>query len=199
MAASRTGRGSAERATAPDTGSARRYIPQQFASASVNPIVRQRFRRAIEATMQDKGYRLVPEAAQADFVLSVQFGGPGEGAPVRRSSAVVVGVSTGWGYGPWGVSRFGAYRPWGLWEPWGLYQPWGWGFYGAPVWGGYAVPAYRAGPRVYSDRAMVVVLRQRPTGQVAWSARLGSDALGSHRLTQDRVQELTRKIFEDLR
>ena len=64
---------------------------------------------------------------------------------------------------------------------------------------GYAVPAYRAGPRVYSDRAMVVVLRQRPTGQVAWSARLGSDALGSHRLTQDRVQDLTRKIFEGLK
>jgi hypothetical protein len=55
------------------------------------------------------------------------------------------------------------------------------------------------GRRVYSDRAIVLVLRDRPTGQVAWSARLGSDAFGSRRMTQDRVQELTTKLFKSLR
>ena len=160
-------------------------------------IVEQRFRRAMEATMQQKGYHLVADAAQADFVLSVQFGEPQGGAPARRNAAVVVGLSGGWGYRPFGFGRFG-YRPWGFWEPFGLYQPWGWGFYGAPVWGGYAVPAYGGGRRVYSDRAMVVVLRERPTGQVAWSARLGSDALDAHRLTEDRVRDLTNKLFRGL-
>ena len=160
-------------------------------------IVQQRFRRAMEATMQQKGYHLVADAAQADLTLSVQFGEPQGGAAARRNTAVVVGLSSGWGYGRWGFSRFG-YRPWGFWEPFGLYQPWGWGFYGAPVWGGYAVPAYGGGRRGYSDRSMVVVLRERQTGQVAWSARLGSDALDSHRLTQDRVQELTNQLFRGL-
>lgn len=174
-------------------------VPDTVARAERGPspvseIVQQRFRRAMEATMQRKGYHLVADATQADFVLSMQFGEPQGGAPVRRSAVVAVGFSSGWGYQPWGFSRFG-YRPWGLWEPFGLYQPWGWGFYGAPVWGGYAVPA---GRRVYSDRAMVVVLRERPTGQVAWSARLGSDALESHRLSQDRVQELTNTLFRGL-
>jgi hypothetical protein len=165
--------------------------------SSVSEIVQQRLRRAMEATMQQKGYHLVADAAQADFVLSAQFGEPRDGALARVNPAVVVGVSAGWGYGRWGFSRFG-YRPWGAWEPFGLYQPWGWGFYGAPVWGGYAVPAYGSGRRVYSDRAMVVVLRERSTGQVAWSARLGSDALDSRRLTQDRVQKLANELFRGL-
>jgi hypothetical protein len=165
----------------------------------VSEIVRQRFQRAIEATMLAKGYRQVADASQADFVLSARFGEPAEGAPARRTAAVAVGFSTGWGYRPWGFGRFGLYRPWGFYEPWGLYQPWGWGFYGAPVWGGF-VPAYGgAGQRVYSDRALVVVLRHRPTGYVAWSGRVGSDAFASHRLTQDRVQEITTKLFESLR
>jgi hypothetical protein len=95
--------------------------------------------------------------------------------------------------------HIGFYRPFGFYDPWALYQPWGWGFYGAPAWSGYAVPVYGGGRRLYSDRALVVVLRDRPTGQVAWSARLGSDALGSHRLTQDRVQEIADRLFTSLR
>ncbi len=108
---------------------------------------------------------------------------------------MVVGVSTGWGY-PRGFGRFGFYRPWGLYQPWGFYQPWGWGFYGAPVWG--LAPGYVGGPRVWSDRALVVVLRRSEGGEVAWSAHLGSDALGP-RMSQDRVQRLVDKLFRDLR
>jgi hypothetical protein len=164
----------------------------------VSEIVQQRFRRAIEAAMAAKGYRQVAGVPQADFVLAAAFGEPRDGAPARRNT-VVVGFSAGWGYRPWGVGRFGLYRPWGFWDPWSLYQPWGWGFYGAPVWGGYAVPAYADGRRAYSDRALVVVLRDRGTGEVAWSARLGSDALAGHRLTQERVEKLTTRLFESLR
>jgi len=164
----------------------------------VSEIVQQRFRRAVEATMLAKGYHQVAELAQADFVLSAQFGEPRGGAPAPRNAAVVVGFSTGWGYGPWGFGRRGFYRPWGLYEPWGFYQPWGWGFYGAPGWAGYAAPAYVPGRRAYSDRVLVIVLRDRPTGQVAWSARLGSDAFAARRMTQDQVQDLTTRLFKSL-
>jgi len=161
----------------------------------VGEIVQQRFRRAMESAMQAKGYREVADVAQADFVLSAEFGEPRGGGPARANTAVMVGFSAGWGYGPWGFGRFGYFGPWG---PWGFYQPWGWGFYGAPMWTGYAAPAYVPGRRAYSDRALMVVLRDRPSGQVAWSARLGSDGLAS-RLTQDRVQELVNKLFRTLR
>jgi len=167
------------------------------APSEVGEIVQQRFRRAIEATMLAKGYREVPAESGADFALALQFGAPPDGHVARRTGAVAVGVSAGWGYRPWGFGRIGFSRPWGLLDPWALYQPWG--VYGTPVWGGYAVPVYGGRRRVYSDRALVVVLRDRPTGEVAWSARLGSDALGSHQLTQDRVRELTDKLFKSLR
>jgi hypothetical protein len=149
--------------------------------------------------MQAKGYDRVADAARADFVLAARFGGPPDGGPAPRNTAVVVGFSSGWGFRPWGIGRIGLFRPWGFYGPWGPYEPWGWGFYGAPVWGSYAVPASRGGRRAYSDRALVVVLRDRPTGQVAWSARLGTDALASRRLTQDRVLDLTTRLFRSLR
>jgi hypothetical protein len=65
------------------------------------------------------------------------------------------------------------------------------------MWAGYAAPAYVPGRRVYSDRALVVVLRDRPSGQVAWSARLGSDGLSSD-MTQAKVDEVTARLFKNL-
>ena len=161
--------------------------------APAGEIVQQRFQRAIESAMEAKGYRQVGDTSQADFVLSF---GPGEppsdGRRAYRGGAVVaVGFSGGWAYRPWGLGRFGFYHPWGS------YQPFGVGFY-EPMWG-YAAPMYPAGYRSYSDRVLVAVLRHRPTGQVAWSGRLGSDAVYSHRLTQDQVQKLVNKLFERLR
>ena len=100
---------------------------------------------------------------------------------------VAVGFTSGWGYRPWGFGRFGFYNPWGF------YQPFGMGFYG-PMWGSYAVPAYPGGYRSYSDRVLVAVLRSRTTGLVAWSGRLGSDAVYSQRVTQDRAQQLANKL-----
>jgi len=168
------------------------------AASPVGEIVEQRFQRAIEATMQSKGFRQITEASQADLQLTAQFGEPSADNPRRRSAGIAVGYAAGWGYGPWGVGPIGFFRRWGPFGPWGFYQPWGWGFYGAPAWGGYVWPGYGRGRRAYSDQAMVVVLRSR-NGEVAWSGRLGSDALTSHRLTQDRVQQLTTKLFESLR
>ena len=167
--------------------------------APFGEIVQQRFHRAMEAAMAAKGYREVAAVASADFVLSADFGDRQGGAPPARNTAVAVGFSTGWGYRPWGIGRFGYFAPVGFWAPWGPYQPWGWGFSGARGFGwGYAAPLTADGRRLYSDRALVVVLRERPTGQVAWSARLASDALGSRRLTEERVRDLTGKLFGSL-
>lgn len=179
--------------TGHDTGAAYRRD-----ASPVGEIVQQRFKRAIEATMLAKGYRQVSDTGQADFVLGYRFGerplGRGAGAVVHPYGPVIgIGVAGGWGYHPWGFGRFGFYRPWGF------YQPWSWGFFGAPMWGAFVAPAYPVGYRVYSDGALVVVLRHRPTGYVAWSGRLGSDALYSHRLSQERVQRIVDKLLRNLR
>ncbi len=160
----------------------------------VGEIVQQRFERAIETAMQAKGYHLVRDTSQADFLLSFGFGGPAyDGRRYAHAAPVVaVGVAGGWGYRPWGFGRFGFF------PPWGFYEPWGWGFYGVPMWGGFVAPAYPVGYRAYSDRALVVVLRHRPTGYVAWSGRVGSDAVYSRRLTQERVQKVVDKLFQTL-
>ncbi len=173
-----------------DTGSA-------AASAPVGEIVAQRFRRAIAAAMEGKGYREAGDTAGAEFLLSLRFADPmRDHPPVRRGgAAVAVGFSSGWGYPAFG--RFGFYRPWGFYSPWAFYQPWG--FYGFPAWGGYyAAPYYVPAYRVYSDRALTVVLRHKATGYVAWSGRLGSDALAGHQLTQDRVRKIVDKLFDPL-
>jgi hypothetical protein len=156
-------------------------------------IVEQRFRRAVEATMLAKGYREVADTAQADFALTYRFGERRAGAGVARSHAVVgFGFYGGWGH-PWGFGRPGFYRPWGF------YQPWGWGWYGAPAWGGYVTPAYPVGYRSYEDGTLLVVLRHRATGYVAWSGRVTPDEYGSRRMSQDNVQEIVNRLFKDLR
>jgi hypothetical protein len=157
-------------------------------------IVQQRFQRAIEETMQAKGYHEVGDTSQADFVLTSRFGERRDAtAPVAGRMAVGVGVYGGWGYQPWGF-----YRPWGY-RPFGFYHPWGWGWYGAPVWGGVVAPAYPVGYRSYEDGALIVVLRHRATGYVAWTGRVTPDQYGSRRLSQERVQEIVNQLFKDLR
>ncbi len=164
----------------------------------VSEIVQQRFVRAIAAAMDSRGYREVSDTSGPDFLLSLRFAEASrDHPPVRRGGAVAVGFSTGWGYPPFGFGRFGFYRPWGFYYPWAFYGPPG--FYGSPMWGGYFAAPYVSGYRLYSDRALTVVLRHEATGYVAWSGRLGSDALVSHRLTQDRVQKLVDKLFRSLR
>jgi hypothetical protein len=165
--------------------------------APAGAIVEQRFRRAIEGVMLAKGYHQVGDSSEADFALSADFGGGRAEPPAVRHAGAAVSLGFVGRYHPWGFGRFGFYRPWGF-SPWGFYQPWGWGYYGVPMWGGFVGPGYPSGYRSYSDRALIVQLRHRPTGFVAWSGRLGSDAFYGHRLTQERVQRLVEKLFDSL-
>ena len=184
---------SADHAPAPDTGTARRYIPQQYTSASVDPIVRQRFRRAIEAAMQAKGFRRSEDPASSDFVVSLSF----EGREAYRSSSVAPAVGFAW-YGGW-------YRPWGFGAPWGFYRPWGWGW---SPWGwglgfatvpayGYAAP-YGYGGRAYRDGWLAVTLSLRSDGEVAWIGRYRNEEHRLREMPQEKVQQIVDKVFATL-
>ena len=186
-----------------DSGAARRYIPQRFTSSVVDPIVQQRFRRAIEAAMRAKGFRRADDTAQADFVLGLSF----DDAQAYRRPVVPPAVGFGY-YGGWYGG--GWYRPWGFGAPWGLYRPWGYyGPWGGPWgWGlsfaaypayGYADAAYGEGTRYYRDGWLVVTLSLRSDGEVAWIGRYRGEEHTMRELPQEKVQEVVNKVFATLR
>ncbi len=192
----------------PDTGRYIRRGPQETA----DPIVQQRFRRAIEAAMEARGLRLVADSAQPDFVLIYgledTYGGEGRGDGYGygpASTSVAVGLGWGWGYGPRGFYRpFGLYRPFGFYQPWGFY-PWGWGWsaFGSPFFGAMWAPVYPVGYRSYGgyggQASLVIELRQRSSGEVAWTGRYHLEPRAARRMSQEQVQEVVNKLFADLR
>ncbi len=180
----------------PDTG---RWIRQPPAVA-VDPIIQQRFRRAIEAVMDDKGFRKVEADAQPDFLLSYHFAAPDAGysrRPVAGTAAVGFGWYGGWGWAPtWGpfFPRWGYYRPWG-------FAPLGWGWYGAPAWSFAVVPTYGAPYHTYGgygESGLVVTLRLRSTGEVALEGRYHTSLYEARRMSQEKVQEIVGKMLEKL-
>ncbi len=183
----------------PDTG---RYIRQDHAVTG-DPIVQQRFRRAIEAVMDEKGFRRVDTAAQPDFVLSYAFGGPDDGYAHRRvagGAAISVGYVGGWGYGRGFYPGWGLYRPWRI-APWGWWGPgWGWGFYSVPAWGFAVAPSYAPYHAYggYGETGLVLTLRLRSSGEVAFEGRYHTSAYEARRMSQERVQEIVTKMLKDL-
>ncbi len=178
-----------------DTSVRGRYIPSRYAYAMVDPIVRQRFVRAMDAAMQAKGFHKLDDTAQADFVLSFSFGGePAYTRAAVAAPAVGFAWSGGWGYRPWGFYRPWGYRPWG-WSPWG----WGFGFAAIPSYGYYGVPAYAGGGRAYRDGALVVQLRLRSDGEVAWIGRYRADERDVRRMSDHELQTAVDKLFATLK
>jgi hypothetical protein len=190
----------------PDTG---RYI-RRGASATPDPIVQQRFRRALESAMGSRGFRQVADSEQPDFILSYSIEpGAGGGAEAARTAAfgtAAVGIGWGgWGWGSWGGPGF--YRPLGFYRPWGLYRPWGWGWggWGDPFFGAMWAPAYAYSYPVgyhsyggYGEAALVVQLRLRSSGDVAWEGRYHMDPRSARRMSQQQVQEVVNRLFKDL-
>jgi hypothetical protein len=192
--------GPASSAPSGDTLRDGRYIPQRYAYGAADPIVRQRFRRAIEATMREKGFRFVADTSQADFLLEYSLGG-GRVYRGRRASATT-GVSFGW-YPGWGYPSWGFYRPWGVARPWGgWYAPWGWGwgfgFYGWPAYG-YAASAYPAGARYYREGELVVQLALRSDREVAWIGRYRVGERELSRMTDAEMRKAVGKLFASLK
>ena len=193
---------SASAAPGRDTAAAGRYIPQRFASSDVDPIVQQRFRRAIEAAMTAKGFRKADDPAQADFLVAYAF----DGTDAYRRPAVAPSLGFGY-YGgwarPWGFGApFGFYRPWGLYRPWGWGLggwSWGWGLsFAYPAWGYAGAPYYGGGVRAYRDGWVSVTLRLRSDGEVAWIGRYRGEEHQLRDLPQAKVNELVSKVFATL-
>jgi Domain of unknown function (DUF4136) len=182
-----------------DTAARDRYIPNRFAAGSTDPIVQQRFRRAIGAAMLARGFRKADDSSQADFLVSFSLDGTDAyRRPVVATTAVGFGFyGGGFGYRPWGFGRpFGFYRPWG-------YYPWGWsfGFAGYPAYPayGYASSAYPYGTNYYRDGWLVVELRLRSDGEVAWIGRYRTEEHEARQMPQAKVQEVVNKLFGSLR
>jgi hypothetical protein len=186
----------------PDTG---RYI-RRGASAFSDPIVQQRFRRAIASAMEARGFRQVADSEQPDFLRDYRIepsGGGGGRRPVAGTAAVAIGWGGGWGRGYWpGFYRpIPSYRPWGFYEPWGLFQPWGWGW-GWPFFGAMVAPVYPVGYRSYDGyggAALVVDLRLRSSGDVAWHASYAMEPRAARRMTQAQAVDVVDQLFKNLR
>lgn len=171
-----------------------RYIPE---AEAYDPIAQQRFRRAIEAAMEAKGFRKVEEAAPADFLLSFSFDGADayhRPAPVR--GGVAMSFYGGWGYGGWGFRPWGLYRPWGWYAPWGFGNPWGWGFAFYPYAYAPAYPYY--GGRSYRDGWLTVQLRLRSDGETAWVGRYRTEEHEMREMSQTKLREVVGKLFDTL-
>ena len=180
----------------------------QHEPAFNNEILLQRYQRSLDVAMQAKGFRKVDNASQADFLLTLDIWMGARRSPMMRTT---VGVGFGWygggrgWYNPWGRGRYYPWG-WGLYDLWGrgLYYPWGWGLYdqwaccgyGPPMWGGAMTPYY---PAPYWEGALLVLLRQRSTGHVAWRGTYPMDVYETQRVSQAHVQKVVDKLFEDLR
>jgi hypothetical protein len=157
-------------------------------------IVLQRFRRAVGAAMQAKGFREVETPADAEFLLTAEFSAFGAQGP-RGRTTIGIGIGGMWG----GRGRRGWFEPWGR-GPWGggwMYVPWGWSWFGPMGWG--QIPMGGPGlPMGYRESALVVTLRQRSTRLVAWRGQVATDGMAVGHLTQERMNALVAKLFQKL-
>lgn len=165
-------------------------------------ILNQRLQRAIDTAMQAKGFRRVDDPSTADFILSYHMGlmGGGHGGYQRSAVAIGVGFGSGWPRGgPYGYGS--PYLPWGWYSPWGWYGPWGWNAYGSWGWFGPPVlgPRVAGRPTFYRDGALLLLLRQRTTGLVAWQGQYVMDRYDARHLTQEQAQHLVDRLLADLR
>jgi hypothetical protein len=182
----------------PDSAASERAPGRRYEQGPMlsHEIMHQRFQRALEAGMLSKGFHKVSDPEQADFTLSYQVGVAQHGAGSRAAIAVGTGFYGMWGwgayplwgpyYGPWGYGRFG----------WGPYGRFGRGFYGPPVFGGAVYTGYPY-PSARGAGVVVAELRQRSSGQVAWSGQIITDVYDAN-MPMSRVQSAVNKLLEDL-
>ena len=181
------------RANVPPAGDAQ---DPRGASVPGDEIVLQRFQRAVAAAMQAKGFHQVETPTDADFLLTVGFRA-GVAPGVRGNTGIGIGIRIG---GMWGGrGRRGWYQPWGG-APWGggwMYVPWAWSGYGPMGWGQVPMGGYGR-PMAYRESALVAMLRQRSTGQLAWRGQVSTDGWAAGHMTQERMNELVAKLFRNL-
>jgi hypothetical protein len=197
--------GSVRDTVAGDRAARGRHIPGRYAISAFDPVVRQRFRRAIAQALEARGFRRAEDPSQADFLLSVAM----DAEPAHRSARAAPAVDLGW-YGGWGpgggLPRWGYFYPysWGFARPWGReweWSPWDWSFALAwtPALGyGYAAPANGYAGRAYREGTVVVELRLRSDGEVAWIGRYRTTPRDARRLTDRQLEDVVMRLVATL-
>jgi hypothetical protein len=146
----------------------------QGAAVPGDEIVLQRFQRAVAEAMLAKGFREVEAPPDADFLLTVGYRMVGtQGSRGSPTIGIGIGIGGRWG----GRGRRGWYAPTG-WDQ-------------GPMGG-------MARPMAYRESALVAMLRQRSTGQVAWRGQVATDGIAADHLTQERMNALVAKLFSKL-
>lgn len=136
-----------------------------------NPILHQRVKTAIERSLEKKGFKQV--AAPSDAVLVVTYHIGMKRSTEMQTSTIATGMTYG-GYGGW----YGGY---------------GWGYYGAPT--------YVTNTELvdYKQGGVLVYIRDRATGKVAWAGLITKDVHDTDQVTAETVQRGADDLFRDLK
>ncbi len=139
---------------------------QNLDPAVQNDIVHRRIQTAIMQQLTDKGFRVVENPEEADFVVRY-FVGVQKNTEYVTTTTGVAGPAWG-GYG------------------WGYGYGWGWG------WGGGVTTTQ---PVTTTDASFVVDLVQRTTGRTAWRG-IWQGTPGKQAPSQEQVNAAATKIFK---
>jgi hypothetical protein len=134
-----------------------------------NPILHQRVQTAIERSLAKKGFKQVTSPDNAVLVVTYHIG-------MKRSTQLETStVAMGGTYGGW----YGGY---------------GWGYYGAPTY-----VTSTTTPVDYTQGGVLVYIRDRATGKVAWSGLYTKDVHDTDQVTAETVQRGADELFRDLK
>jgi len=134
-----------------------------------SPILHQRVQTAIEKTLAKKGFKQVAVPEDAQLVVTYHIG-------LKRTTQLETTTSAVGGY----------YGGW--------YGGYGWGYYGAPT---YVTSSTT--PVDYKQGGVLVYIRERASGKVAWSGLYTKDVHDTDKVTAESVQRGADELFRDLK
>jgi Domain of unknown function (DUF4136) len=136
-----------------------------------NPILHQRVQVAIERTLANKGWKQVAPAA-AHLIVTYHIG-------LKRTTQLETSTTAMGGYG-------GYYGGW--------YGGYGWGYYGAPTY-----VTSTTTPVDYKQGGVLVYVRDRASGKVAWSGLYTKDVHDTDKVTAETIQRGADELLRDLK
>jgi len=139
--------------------------------AAQNPMLHQWVQGAMEREMEARGFRQVGSPGEAVLVVTYHIG-------LKRDTELQT-TSTG-------VSMYGGYGGW--------YGGYGWGMYGAPTYGSSTTREVE-----YATGGLLVYIRDRATGRVAWRGLFKSDVHDPNQIHMEGVTNAVHALYGDLR
>lgn len=137
--------------------------------AAQNPIIHQYVQQAIENSLSGKGFRKIDDPSQATLLVTYHMG-------IKHTTEY---QTTTTGMGGYGGGWYGGY---------------GWGYYGAP-----SMSMSTTTPVEYATGGVMVIMRDRATGRVAWQGVYKKDIHDPNQVTQQSVQQGANELFQELR